>query len=205
MAHPASSAHQEVHFINRSGWLRAAVLGANDGIVSVASLIVGVAAADPSASAVLVAGAAGLAEVLADVRINALCLGPGLGLDARAAGLVGVAMGSSRRRGNTSAARARSLVLDADALTLISRDAGLFALLHDGCVLTPHAGEFARLFPDIAARLAEPAVTGPAYSKVDACREAAARAGCVVLFKGADTVIAEPSGRCAINFCPRCW
>jgi vacuolar iron transporter family protein len=61
MAHPASSAHQEVHFINRSGWLRAAVLGANDGIVSVASLIVGVAAADPSASAVLVAGAAGLA------------------------------------------------------------------------------------------------------------------------------------------------
>lgn len=61
MAHPASSAHQEVHFINRSGWLRAAVLGANDGIVSVASLIVGVAAADPSPSAVLVAGAAGLA------------------------------------------------------------------------------------------------------------------------------------------------
>ena len=61
MAHPASSAHQEVHYINRSGWLRAAVLGANDGIVSVASLIVGVAAADPSASAVLVAGAAGLA------------------------------------------------------------------------------------------------------------------------------------------------
>jgi vacuolar iron transporter family protein len=61
MAHPASSAHQEVHFINRSGWLRAAVLGANDGVVSVASLIVGVAAADPSPAAVLVAGAAGLA------------------------------------------------------------------------------------------------------------------------------------------------
>ena len=55
------SAHEEVHFINRSGWLRAAVLGANDGIVSVASLIVGVAAADPSPSAVLIAGGAGLA------------------------------------------------------------------------------------------------------------------------------------------------
>lgn len=56
-----ASAHEEVHFINRSGWLRAAVLGANDGIVSVSSLIVGVAAADPSPQAVLVAGAAGLA------------------------------------------------------------------------------------------------------------------------------------------------
>jgi VIT1/CCC1 family predicted Fe2+/Mn2+ transporter len=55
------SAHQELHFINRSGWLRAAVLGANDGIVSVASLIVGVAAADPSPSTVLIAGVAGLA------------------------------------------------------------------------------------------------------------------------------------------------
>lgn len=55
------SAHEEVHFINRSGWLRAAVLGANDGIVSVSSLIVGVAAADPGPTAILVAGAAGLA------------------------------------------------------------------------------------------------------------------------------------------------
>lgn len=55
------SAHEEVHFVNRSGWLRAAVLGANDGIVSISSLIVGVAAADPNPSVVLVAGAAGLA------------------------------------------------------------------------------------------------------------------------------------------------
>ena len=58
---PYDSAHEELHYINRSGWLRAAVLGANDGIVSVASLIVGVAAADPSPSAVLIAGGAGLA------------------------------------------------------------------------------------------------------------------------------------------------
>ena len=55
------SAHEEVHFVNRSGWLRAAVLGANDGIVSTSSLIVGVAVANPSAQAVLIAGAAGLA------------------------------------------------------------------------------------------------------------------------------------------------
>ena len=57
---PQPSAHEEIHFVNRSGWLRAAVLGANDGIVSVSSLIVGVAAADPSTRAILIAGSAGL-------------------------------------------------------------------------------------------------------------------------------------------------
>ena len=146
-----------------------------------------------------VADAAGLAEVLADVRINALCLGPGMGLDEAAAELVKVALETSRLRVKLGVAQGLRLVLDADALTLISRDARLFALLHEGCVLTPHAGEFARLFPDIAAKLAAPAVKGPAYSKVDATREAAARAGCVVLYKGADTVIAAPDGRCSIN------
>jgi NAD(P)H-hydrate repair Nnr-like enzyme with NAD(P)H-hydrate dehydratase domain len=90
-------------------------------------------------------------------------------------------------------------VLDADALTLLASQADLFAMLHKDCVLTPHAGEFARLFPDITAKLAEPATKGPAYSKVDATREAAKRAGCVVLFKGPDTVIADPNGRCSIN------
>jgi NAD(P)H-hydrate repair Nnr-like enzyme with NAD(P)H-hydrate dehydratase domain len=75
----------------------------------------------------------------------------------------------------------------------------LFGKLHDKCVLTPHGGEFARLFPDIAEKLDAPAITGPAYSKVDANREAAKRAGCVVLFKGPDTAIAAPAGRCSIN------
>ena len=53
--------HQEIHFVERIGWLRAAVLGANDGIVSTASLIVGVAAAAQGRSDILVAGAAALA------------------------------------------------------------------------------------------------------------------------------------------------
>lgn len=57
-----TSAHpDDPHYITRSGWLRAAVLGANDGIVSVSSLVVGVAAADPSPRAVMIAGGAGLA------------------------------------------------------------------------------------------------------------------------------------------------
>jgi VIT1/CCC1 family predicted Fe2+/Mn2+ transporter len=52
--------HAEWHRTHRVGWLRATVLGANDGIVSTASLIVGVAAAESSRSSVLVAGMAGL-------------------------------------------------------------------------------------------------------------------------------------------------
>ena len=52
--------HRESHLIERIGWLRAAVLGANDGIISTASLVVGVAAASTSSSEVLVAGIAGL-------------------------------------------------------------------------------------------------------------------------------------------------
>ncbi|MBE0414136.1 NAD(P)H-hydrate dehydratase [Yoonia sp.] len=131
-----------------------------------------------------------LAQVLMDPRITAVCLGPGLGLGARAAALVAATLG---REG------ARPAVLDADALTLLAGDPALFGALHARCVLTPHAGEFARLFPDLAEKLAAPSVTGPAYSKVDATRDAARRVGCVVLFKGPDTVIADPSGRCSIN------
>jgi hydroxyethylthiazole kinase-like uncharacterized protein yjeF len=134
----------------------------------------------------------GLRVVLEDARINAVCVGPGLGLDARGreivAGVIAAACEGERRA-----------VLDADALTHLAREPALFAALHDRCVLTPHAGEFARLFPDIAERLAAPATKGPAYSKVDATRDAAAQAGCVVLFKGADTVIADPAGRCSVN------
>jgi hydroxyethylthiazole kinase-like uncharacterized protein yjeF len=178
-----------------------------------------------------------LEEALEDKRINALCVGPGLGIDARAREVVAVALGipagsppppspphggegsgegqASRKDGDGDAlplplvgrgegrgaptSERRHLVLDADALTILSQHPDLFAALHEGCVLTPHAGEFARLFPDIAEKLNQPATKGPAYSKVDATRAAAGRAGCVVLYKGPDTVIADPTGRCAIN------
>lgn len=135
-----------------------------------------------------VESAEGLAELLQDKRLNALCLGPGMGVE-RARELVPVALAAKR-----------ATVLDADALTAFADDPQvLFDMLHQTCVLTPHGGEFARLFPDIYQRLTDNVTTGPAYSKVDATRDAAARAGCVVLFKGADTVIAAPSGHCAIN------
>ena len=134
-------------------------------------------------------GPPGLRELLEDERLNALCLGPGMGLGADTQALVLEALRTKR-----------ATVLDADALTRFERNPHvLFDALHDKCVLTPHAGEFKRLFPDIAEKLDAPATKGPAYSKVDATREAAARAGCVVLFKGPDTVIADLNGACSIN------
>lgn len=132
--------------------------------------------------------ATALDVVLSDQRINALCLGPGLGLE-RARDLVPVVLAAKR-----------ATVLDADALSAFAeRPEALFEMLHETCVLTPHGGEFAKLFPDIAAKLSAVPTTGPAYSKVDATREAAARAGCVVLYKGADTVVAAPDGQCSVH------
>ncbi|WP_249218791.1 NAD(P)H-hydrate dehydratase [Falsirhodobacter algicola] len=122
-----------------------------------------------------VEGAADLSALLEDPRANALCLGPGLGV-ARAAALLPAALGADR-----------ATVLDADALTALAQTD--LAGLHPHCVLTPHPGEFRRLFPDLAdAPLAKP----------DAVRQAAARAGCTVLLKGHDTVIADPSGRAVL-------
>ena len=147
-------------------------------------------------------GVEDFATLLEDARFNAVCLGPGLGVEwARA--LVPVALGEGGGPGSGPGLRSdarRRVVLDADALTAYT-DAPdvLFAMLHENCVLTPHGGEFRRLFPDIAEKLDAIPVKGPAYSKVDATREAAARAGCTVLFKGPDTVIAHPDGRASIN------
>ena len=132
--------------------------------------------------------AAACADLLADRRLTALCLGPGLGLDAARA-LVPVAL-SARR----------PLVLDADALTAFADDpSALFAMLHPGVILTPHDGEFARLFPDLARSLAGAPATGPAYGRIDAARDAAARAGCTLLLKGRDTIIADDTGACAVH------
>lgn len=135
-----------------------------------------------------VADAQALSAVLTDERINAICVGPALGVDQDRADVLATVLQAKR-----------ATVVDADGLTLLAQHPELMGLLHDKCILTPHGGEFARVFPEIAKKLAATPTKGPAYSKVDATREAAKRAGCVVLFKGADTVIAAPDGRCAIN------
>lgn len=118
-------------------------------------------------------GAALTATLSADARINALCLGPGLSVDQHGRDLVSNALLSGR-----------SCVLDADALTLLAREPRLMADVHDGCVLTPHADEFKRLFPTL----------DPIKDRAGAVKAAAKLAGCTVLLKGSETVIADPSG-----------
>lgn len=85
----------------------------------------------------------------------------------------------------------KPVVLDADALTVFAGGPDEFCnRLHDRAVLTPHAGEFARIFADVA---------GDAASPLDAACAAAARSGAVILLKGPSTCIAAPDGRAAIN------
>jgi len=109
----------------------------------------------------IVQGPGDPATLLADERIGAVLVGPGLGRDRR---LLDLAIASGR-----------PLVLDADGLRACA-----------GAILTPHAGEFARLFPGLAG------------SKVEQARAAAAASGAVIVFKGPDTVVAAPDGRAAI-------
>jgi len=84
-----------------------------------------------------------------------------------------------------------ALVIDADAITVFRDDPEeLFSVLDGDDVLTPHPGEFERLFPGLLKSSGE---------RISAARAAAERAGAVVLLKGSDTVIAAPDGRCAVN------
>jgi hydroxyethylthiazole kinase-like uncharacterized protein yjeF len=115
----------------------------------------------------IVQGPGDPAMLLADARIGAVVIGPGLGKGAEAERLLGLAL-----------ACGRPLVLDADAL--------IAGRIPAGAILTPHEGEFARLFPALAG------------GKVDKARAAAARSGAIIVYKGADTLVAAPDGRAAI-------
>ncbi|MCF4098593.1 NAD(P)H-hydrate dehydratase [Maritalea mediterranea] len=124
-----------------------------------------------------------LDELLKDERNNCLVLGPGAGANAKL-----------RDRVLAAIAAKRACVLDADALTAFAGDPkALFDHIKryggDKIVLTPHDGEFARLFAglDLAA------------GKVEKVRQAAHMSGAQVLLKGADTVIGAPDGRVVIN------
>ena len=122
----------------------------------------------------------GLAASLEALRADAAVIGPGSGVD------------EALREGVlTALQRGGPLVLDADALTAFEGAPGaLFAHLHDDVVLTPHQGEFNRLFEDLLQA---------GLNKIEAARAAAERAGCVVVFKGSDTVIAAPGHTPRVN------
>jgi len=125
------------------------------------------------------------AEMLGDKRFNACVIGPGAGIGARTRDFVLTALSAKR-----------GVVLDADALTSFA-DAPdrLFDAIKDSheqqVVLTPHEGEFPRLFSDISNK-------HPLRSKLGRVRAAAERSGAVVLLKGPDTVVASPEGRATI-------
>lgn len=147
--------------------------------------LVSIAAAAGGAAAIYRAGEPGtivtespLADLLADSRRHVWVCGPGLGAEEAARALP------------VLLAAGREVVVDADALTLC---AGAPERLRGAAVLTPHGGEFAKVFGP------------PGPDRPDAARRAAALTGAVVVLKGADTIIADPQGRIAINDSAPAW
>jgi hydroxyethylthiazole kinase-like uncharacterized protein yjeF len=170
-----------------------AALRVGAGLATIASPTDAVAANAAQSTAVMVApfaDLAGFARLLADARRNAVLIGPGAGVGEATRGLVAAAL-------TEPSAEPRAIVLDADALTSFAGDAaGLAALIaREGraTIVTPHEGEFARLFRGRSEVLDKP-------SKLERARAAAAVLGAVVVVKGADTVVAAPDGRAAIGF-----
>lgn len=160
-----------------------AALRVGAGLVSVASPPDAVPVNAAHLTAIMVkpfSGAGGLSDLLKDERLNSVVIGPGVGVGRQTQELVAAVLASKA-----------SAVLDADALTSFRDEPkNLFAQLRGNCVLTPHAGEFERIFPGLLGRSA---------SRIDAARVAAAAAKCTVLLKGPDTVIAAPDGRAIVN------
>ncbi len=120
--------------------------------------------------------------------------------DAADAAVIGPAAGLGEATLLNVLALARTgaaLVLDADAITVFRDDPEeLFSVLDRDDVLTPHQGEFERLFPGLIAAAPE---------RITAALRAAERAGAVVLLKGSDTVVAAPDGRAAVNLNGSPW
>ncbi len=154
------------------------------GLVTVASPLEAVSVNAAHLTAIMVkpfAGALGLAEVLADQRKNAVLIGPGRGVGRETAAEVMSALASGA-----------AAVLDADALTSFAPEPqDLWRMIgarpERPVVMTPHEGEFQRVFPGLAG------------SKLERARAAARTSGAVLVLKGPDTVIAAPDGRAAIS------
>ena len=149
------------------------------GLVSIAcdpgSLIVYATALEAVMTKV-VRDVAAFTELVSDTRVKTVLIGPAAGVNDWTKALVLATLQAEK-----------SCVLDADALTVFQEaPKTLFDAIRSPVLLTPHAGEFARLFGKVTDRDAD-------------ARTAARTSGAVVLLKGSDTVIAGPDGRCVIN------
>ncbi|TPN86410.1 NAD(P)H-hydrate dehydratase [Mesorhizobium sp. CU2] len=136
-------------------------------------------------------------DFLGDRRSSSFVLGPGFGVGDRARDFTLAVLARKRLEGGVE-----GLVLDADGITSFRNNASaLFEAAGrpdaPALVMTPHEGEFGRLFPDIAG--------DQSLSKLAKARAAAQRANAVVIYKGADSVIASPDGRAAINGNGAAW
>ncbi len=115
-------------------------------------------------------------KMLDDTRISAVLIGPGAGADKNTCARVLSAL-----------AKGRPIVIDADAITAFKDDPqSLDRAIIGHCIMTPHEGEFCRLFD-------------PTGDKLTRTRKAALRSGAIIVLKGSDTVIAAPDGRVIIN------
>jgi ADP-dependent NAD(P)H-hydrate dehydratase / NAD(P)H-hydrate epimerase len=195
--HPAAHKYARGHAVAVSGGLASTgaarlaargALRAGAGLVTIATPRESLAVHAAGALAIMVRaidGAVELSALLADRRINAVVLGPGGGVGTAMRGQVGAALAGDR-----------AVVLDADALTSFEDDPeALFAAIKErgagSTVLTPHDGEFSRLFKNTVDVIDVP-------YKLEKVMTAAVRAGAVVLLKGPDTAVACPHGRAAI-------
>jgi hydroxyethylthiazole kinase-like uncharacterized protein yjeF len=163
-----------------------AALRVGAGLVSVASPLDALAVNAAHLTAIMLKpfeGARGLSDLLLDKRMTTVVIGPGLGVSGETRELVQTILAGPPYK---------KVVLDADALSSFEDDPeALFNRLRPGAaILTPHDGEFERLFPGLLEDSA---------SKLEAVRAAAERCGAVVLLKGSDTVIARPDGGTTIN------
>lgn len=145
------------------------------------------AASNPAVITLDAPSPADFAAALEDPRRNAVLVGPGNGVTA-----------ATRARAETALRAGKRAVLDADALSVFQDDpAALWSLIAENpaarAALTPHDGEFKRLFPDIAG------------DRLVRARAAAARSGAVVVLKGPDSVIAAPDGRAAVTAVAPPW
>ncbi len=155
-----------------------AALRTGAGLVSIVSHEKDIAAYATTALSVMTMPRREWKHALKDERVNVMLIGPGAGVGKETKEDVLEALGAGKK-----------LVIDADGITVFKGNPKLlFSAIQQPCILTPHAGEFERIFPQLAA-----------LEKATSASEAAQISHAVVVYKGRETIIAAPDGRVCLN------